>query len=66
MQVSTEVIYTKLYYPFLKFHNCCLKCDVSVAPSVALLLSFLCLVFKVHVPADLPVVENSGIEPLTS
>ena len=36
------------------------------APSVALLFFLLCSVFKVHRRPEAGVVENSGIEPLTS
>ena len=44
-----------------------LKCDLAIAPSVALLLHLFSLFsFQGAMPVLRPVVENSGIEPLTS
>ena len=72
-----QKMFTKLYLPFLeltfrsvpikKFHNAviCRRTFSSTTPSVALLFFLLCSVFKVHLRLA-PVVENSGIEPLTS
>ena len=40
---------------FLKFPQLLLiKCNLSIAPSVALLSSFLCLVFKVQLRVGIP------------
>ena len=72
-----QKMFTKLYLPFLeltfrsvpikKFHNAVIcRCTLSgTTPSVALLFFLLCSVFKVHLRLA-SVVENSGIEPLTS
>ena len=60
--------YTKLYLPLIKsFHNAVFLTRLFTAPSVALLFSFFFSVqfsrCKLHRRG---VVENSGIEPLTS
>ena len=72
-----QKMFTKLYLPFLeltfrsvpikKFHNAviCRHILPDTTPSVALLFFLLCSVFKVHLRLA-SVVENSGIEPLTS
>ena len=73
-----QKMFTKLYLPFLeltfrpvpikKVPQCCYLCRRALSgttPSVALLFFLLCSVFKVHLRLE-SVVENSGIEPLTS
>ena len=71
-----QKMFTKLYLPFwnrpfglfrLKSSTMLLFVVVPLGttPSVALLFFLLCSVFKVHLRLE-SVVENSGIEPLTS
>ena len=65
--MQAQQIYTKLYLPLKSFHNAVLFTRLFTAPSVALLFLFLlCSVFKVQTPVFTGLVENSGIEPLTS
>ena len=65
---STEVLFNKIVFTLFKSSTIAVfKCRVLTRrPLLPCFFFFLCSVFKVHVPADLPVVENSGIEPLTS
>ena len=73
-----QKMFTKLYLPFLeltfrsvpikKFHNAVIYVVVPFRTQRPLLPCFfflLCSVFKVHLRLE-SVVENSGIEPLTS
>ena len=70
MQVQQK-LFTKLYLPLFSksFHNCCLKVWLSlVTPSVALLLHLILSLFSFQGAwfGVKPMVENNGIEPLTS
>ena len=64
MQVSTEVVHKIVSYP-KKFPQCCFRAILSDRALCCLASSFLCSVFKVQIQLSL-MVENSGIEPLTS
>ena len=65
---AQQKLFTKLYLPLIKKFSTMLfyKCDLSIAPSVAL-LSYIFSLFSFQGAASAEaVVENSGIEPLTS
>ena len=62
-----RIVYKIVFTLIKKFHNKVFKCYLSITPSVALLsYLFLCSVFKVQTTQEVWMVENNGIEPLTS
>ena len=63
---AQQNIHTKLYLPLIKsFHNAVFLTRFSPRPLLPCFSFLLCSVFKVQAPQS-GVVENSGIEPLTS